>query len=81
MDMRYLRRLADHHNGGPVGVETLAAALAESRDTLEDVIEPYLIQEGYLLRTNRGRMLGDSGWRHLGRNPPERKPDLLDFVG
>lgn len=79
MDMRYLRRLADHHNGGPVGVETLAAALAEARDTLEDVVEPYLIQEGFLLRTSRGRMLGDAGWRHLGLKPPRRieQPDLL----
>jgi Holliday junction DNA helicase RuvB len=81
MDRRYLRRLAEHHNGGPVGVETLAAALAEARDTLEDVIEPYLIQEGFLIRTSRGRMLGDPGWRHLGLKPPLNRPeqgDLLD---
>lgn len=70
MDRRYLRRIADHHRGGPVGVETLAAALAEARDTLEDVIEPYLIQEGLILRTSRGRMLGDPGWRYLGLTPP-----------
>lgn len=81
MDMRYLKRLAEHHNGGPVGVETLAAALAEARDTLEDVVEPYLIQEGLLLRTSRGRMLGDPGWRHLGFNPAQRGPDLLDMLG
>ena len=81
MDMRYLKRLAEHHNGGPVGVETLAAALAEARDTLEDVVEPYLIQEGLLLRTSRGRVLGDAGWRHLGLNPPQRGPDLLDALG
>jgi Holliday junction DNA helicase RuvB len=70
MDRRYLRRMAEHHGGGPVGVETLAAALAEARDTLEDVIEPYLIQEGLMLRTSRGRMLGEPGWRHLGLTPP-----------
>jgi Holliday junction DNA helicase RuvB len=70
MDRRYLRRIAEHHAGGPVGVETLAAALAEARDTLEDVIEPYLIQEGLMLRTSRGRMLGEPGWRHLGLSPP-----------
>ena len=70
MDRRYLRRIAEHHQGGPVGVETLAAALAEARDTLEDVIEPYLIQEGLILRTSRGRMLGEAGWRHLGLTPP-----------
>ncbi|MFC0408077.1 Holliday junction branch migration DNA helicase RuvB [Roseomonas elaeocarpi] len=70
MDRRYLRRLAEHHGGGPVGVETLAAALAESRDTLEEVIEPFLIQEGLILRTQRGRVLGMPGWRHLGMTPP-----------
>jgi Holliday junction DNA helicase RuvB len=70
MDRRYLRRMAEHHGGGPVGVETLAAALAEARDTLEDVVEPYLIQEGLILRTSRGRMLGLPGWRHLGMPPP-----------
>ena len=78
MDRRYLRRIAEHHAGGPVGVETLAAALAEARDTLEDVIEPYLIQEGLILRTSRGRMLGEPGWRHLGLTPPKGlQPDLL----
>jgi Holliday junction DNA helicase RuvB len=80
MDIRYLRRLAAHHGGGPVGVETLAAALAEARDTLEDVVEPYLIQEGFLLRTSRGRMLGDAGWRHLGLNPPQKRPDQLNLL-
>ncbi|MFC0384560.1 Holliday junction branch migration DNA helicase RuvB [Muricoccus vinaceus] len=82
MDRRYLRRLADHHGGGPVGVETLAAALAESRDTLEEVIEPYLIQEGLILRTQRGRVLGLPGWKHLGMTPPRSalasQGDLLD---
>ncbi len=79
MDRRYLRRIAEHHHGGPVGVETLAAALAEARDTLEDVVEPYLIQEGLVLRTSRGRMLGEPGWRHLGLAPPRDavQPDLL----
>ncbi len=76
MDHCYLRRMAEHHGGGPVGVETLAAALAEARDTLEDVIEPYLIQEGLILRTNRGRMLGERGWRHLGLTPPSSQPQL-----
>jgi Holliday junction DNA helicase RuvB len=75
------RRLAEHHGGGPVGVETLAAALAEARDTLEDVVEPYLIQEGFLLRTSRGRMLGDAGWRHLGIKPPQNRQDQPDLLG
>ena len=80
MDRRYLRRIAEHHAGGPVGVETLAAALAEARDTLEDVIEPFLIQEGLILRTSRGRMLGEPGWRHLDLAPPARSPDQLDLL-
>ncbi len=80
MDRRYLRRIAEHHGGGPVGVETLAAALAEARDTLEDVVEPYLIQEGLVLRTSRGRMLGEPGWRHLGLKPPPTSSQL-DLLG
>jgi Holliday junction DNA helicase RuvB len=80
MDRRYLRRIAEHHGGGPVGVETLAAALAEARDTLEDVIEPFLIQEGLVLRTSRGRMLGEPGWRHLDLKPPPRQPDQFDLL-
>jgi Holliday junction DNA helicase RuvB len=82
MDRRYLRRIAEHHAGGPVGVETLAAALAEARDTLEDVVEPYLIQEGFVLRTARGRMLGEAGWRHLGLAPPQAAgTGQLDLLG
>ena len=81
MDRRYLRRIAEHHGGGPVGVETLAAALNEARDNLEDVVEPYLIQEGLVLRTSRGRMLGEPGWRHLGLAPPTRPAPLLDLLG
>jgi holliday junction DNA helicase RuvB len=80
MDRRYLLRIAEHHAGGPVGVETLAAALAEARDTLEDVIEPFLIQEGLVLRTSRGRMLGEPGWRHLDLPLPSRTPDQLDLL-
>ncbi|MBQ5774119.1 MAG: Holliday junction branch migration DNA helicase RuvB [Acetobacter sp.] len=83
MDRTYLRRIADYHHGGPVGVETLAAALAESRDTLEDVIEPYLIQEGLVLRTSRGRVLGEKGWNHLGLSPPQEQTTnnkQLDFL-
>ncbi len=78
MDRRYLRRIAEHHHGGPVGVETLAAGLAEARDTLEDVVEPFLIQEGLVLR--RGRMLGERGWRHLGLLPPAGVQPQLDLL-
>jgi Holliday junction DNA helicase RuvB len=81
MDRRYLRRIAEHHHGGPVGVETLAAALAEARDTLEEVVEPFLIQEGLVLRTSRGRVLAERGWRHLGLIPPAGRQPLLDLLG
>jgi len=70
MDRRYLTMIADIYKGGPVGVETLAAGLAEPRDTVEDVIEPFLIQLGLVARTARGRCLNDGGWKHLGLNPP-----------
>ncbi|KPL68734.1 ATP-dependent DNA helicase RuvB [Erythrobacter sp. SG61-1L] len=70
MDRRYLTMIADIYKGGPVGVETLAAGLAEPRDTVEEVVEPYLIQLGLLARTARGRVLNDRGWAHLGITPP-----------
>jgi len=71
MDRRYLAMIADIYKGGPVGVETLAAGLAEPRDTIEDVVEPYLIQLGLVARTARGRCLNDAAWRHLDRTPPQ----------
>ena len=70
MDRRYLRCISDTFAGGPVGVETLAAALSEQRDTIEEVIEPYLIQQGFLLRTPRGRALSAEAYGHLGVTPP-----------
>ncbi|RFP90147.1 Holliday junction branch migration DNA helicase RuvB [Rhodobacteraceae bacterium 63075] len=73
-DRRYLRLFADNYGGGPVGIETIAAALSESRDALEEVIEPFLLQQGLIQRTPRGRMLAQKGWSHLGMAPP-RKPD------
>ena len=71
-DRRYLRLIAEHYSGGPVGIETLSAALSESRDALEDVIEPYLLQQGLVQRTPRGRMLANYGWSHLGLSPPKK---------
>jgi len=70
MDRRYLTMIAETYKGGPVGVETLAAGLAEPRDTIEDVVEPFLIQLGLVARTARGRCLNDAGWNHLGITPP-----------
>jgi Holliday junction DNA helicase RuvB len=79
-DRRYLRLLADHYGGGPVGVETIAAALSESRDAIEEVIEPYLLQQGLLARTPRGRMLTAASWRHLGLAVP-RVAGQADLFG
>ncbi|MGR3484019.1 MAG: Holliday junction branch migration DNA helicase RuvB [Paracoccaceae bacterium] len=70
-DRRYLRFIAEAYGGGPVGIETLAAALSESRDGLEEVIEPYLLQQGLIQRTPRGRMLGPRAWGHLGLAAPK----------
>ncbi len=81
MDRRYLTCIADHYGGGPVGVETLGAALGEQRDVLEETIEPYLIQQGLLQRTPRGRMLTDTGYRYLGLPVPATPVRQLDLLG
>ena len=70
LDRRMLRTIVEHFDGGPVGVESLAASLSEERGTLEDVIEPYLIQQGFLIRTARGRMVTTKAYLHLGLKPP-----------
>ena len=79
MDRRYLACIAENYGGGPVGVETLAAALSEQRDTIEEVIEPYLLQQGLLQRTPRGRVLAVAGYRHLGL-VPELRGEQLDLL-
>jgi Holliday junction DNA helicase RuvB len=76
-DRRYLKLIADHYQGGPVGIETLSAALSESRDSLEEVIEPYLLQQGLIQRTPRGRMLAQKAWTHLGIAAPKKPTDLF----
>lgn len=78
LDRRLLHTLIDHFDGGPVGVESLAASLSEERGTLEDVIEPYLIQQGFLVRTARGRMATHKAYRHLGLQP---RRDTADAPG
>jgi Holliday junction DNA helicase RuvB len=70
-DRRYLTLIAENYAGGPVGVETLSAALSESRDSIEEVIEPFLLQQGLIQRTPRGRMLAQKAWTHLGLDPPK----------
>jgi Holliday junction DNA helicase RuvB len=80
MDRRILRTLIEHHGGGPVGASTLAMALAEEVETLEDVYEPYLIQQGFLNRTRRGRVATARAWEQLGLTPPDRStsPGLFE---
>jgi holliday junction DNA helicase RuvB len=76
-DRRYLRLVAESYMGGPVGIETLSAALSESRDALEEVIEPFLLQQGLIQRTPRGRMLAQKAWTHLGLEVPKGQSDLF----
>ena len=84
MDRQLLRAIAEHHNGGPVGLATMAATVSEPIETIEDVVEPYLMQIGLLARTSRGRQLTAGGWEHLGLRPPvgaaaaAQQPGLFD---
>lgn len=81
MDRRYMGCIAENYGGGPVGAETLGAALGEQRDVIEEVIEPYLMQQGLIQRTPRGRMLSAAGWRYLGLTPPKAIDTQLDLLG
>jgi Holliday junction DNA helicase RuvB len=74
LDRRYLHALVETYSGGPVGVDTLAAALAEARDAIEDVIEPYLMQQGFVMRTPRGRMAAPKAYERLGKKAPSAAP-------
>ena len=79
-DRRYLTLLAENYAGGPVGVETIAAGLSEARDAVEEVVEPFLLQQGLISRTPRGRLLGAKAWKHLGLNAPKaaQQNDLFE---
>jgi holliday junction DNA helicase RuvB len=81
MDRRYLNVIALNYGGGPVGVETIAAALSEPRDAIEEIIEPYLIQRGFLQRTPRGRVLTGHAFKHLGLAEPARDPAQFGLFG
>ncbi|MGA9600703.1 MAG: Holliday junction DNA helicase RuvB C-terminal domain-containing protein, partial [Methylocystis sp.] len=81
MDRRYLDMVAVNFSGGPVGIETIAAALAEPRDAIEDIIEPYLLQQGFLQRTPRGRVLTATAFRHLGLSPPATTAPQMGLFG
>ena len=81
MDRRYLTLIAASFGGGPVGVETIAAALSEPRDAIEEIIEPYLIQQGFVQRTPRGRLLTPHAFRHLGMAEPARPAAQFGLFG
>jgi len=81
MDRRYLMTIAESYGGGPVGVDTMAAALSEPRDAIEDIIEPFLIQNGLLQRTPRGRLLTGAAFKHLGLAEPARDPSQFGLFG
>ena len=74
MDRKLLQAILEKFNGGPVGIDNLAAAIGEERETIEDVLEPYLIQQGYLMRTPRGRVVTQSTYLHFGMKPPSQQP-------
>jgi len=78
MDRRLLMTMIEKFDGGPVGIDSLAAAISEERDTIEDVLEPYLIQQGFIMRTPRGRVVTQFAYRHFGIKPSEQIADLLD---
>ena len=77
MDRKLLEAILHKFDGGPVGIDNLAAAIGEERDTIEDVLEPYLIQQGYLQRTSRGRIATRLAYEHFGLTPPSNNPELL----
>jgi holliday junction DNA helicase RuvB len=81
MDRRYLLNIAENYGGGPVGIETIAAALSEPRDAIEEIIEPFLIQKGFIQRTPRGRLLTSNAFRHLGLAEPTRDPAQFGLFG
>jgi Holliday junction DNA helicase RuvB len=77
MDRRLLMTMIEKFEGGPVGIDSLAAAISEERDTIEDVLEPYLIQQGFIMRTPRGRVVTQYGYRHFGIKPSQKVEDLF----
>ncbi len=79
MDRKLLLAVIQKFDGGPVGVDSISAAIGEERGTIEDVLEPYLIQQGFLMRTPRGRMATRAAWTHFGLNPPETNPNSQDL--
>jgi Holliday junction DNA helicase RuvB len=79
-DMRYLKLIAENFGGGPVGIETIAAAVGEARDAIEEIVEPFLMQQGFVQRTPRGRVLTAAAYGHIGLDVPPREPSQLGFL-
>jgi len=81
LDRRYMRLIAESFGGGPVGIETIAAALSEPRDAIEEIVEPFLIQQGFIQRTPRGRLLTGQAFRHLGLAAPPQATVQMPLFG
>jgi Holliday junction DNA helicase RuvB len=81
LDRKLMLAVIEKFDGGPVGVDSLAAAISEERGTIEDVLEPFLIQQGFLMRTARGRMATKTAYQHFGFQPPNREPAAALFDG
>jgi Holliday junction DNA helicase RuvB len=79
LDRKLLMAMIEHFQGGPVGLDTLAAAISEERGTVEDVLEPYLLQQGFIMRTPRGRVVTHKAYSHFGLKPPKQQPSTEDI--
>jgi holliday junction DNA helicase RuvB len=80
LDRKLLKTMIDNFAGGPVGLDTLAAAISEERGTIEDVLEPYLIQQGFIMRTPRGRIVTQNTYQHFGLAQPKQLLDIVDYL-
>ena len=80
LDRKYMQIIIEKYQGGPVGLETIAAVLSEQKDLIEEVIEPFLLQKGFIERSKRGRIVTKIGWKHLGLEPPKKNDDQINFL-
>ena len=80
LDRKYMQIIVEKYQGGPVGLETIAAVLSEQKDLIEEVIEPFLLQKGFIERSKRGRIVTKIGWQHLGLEPAKQNDDQINFL-
>ena len=80
LDRKYMQIIVEKYQGGPVGLETIAAVLSEQKDLIEEVIEPFLLQKGFIERSKRGRIVTKIGWQHLGLEPTNQNDDQINFL-